>query len=67
MEMIGSKEAGQKRSNIAAAINTHAEFIVMQRNQRSVREQFNSLLSDFSAKMQREEKASGISPDHQVK
>ena len=35
----------------------------MPRNQRSVREQFNKLLSDFNAKMQEEEKASGISRD----
>ena len=63
MERIGSKEAGQKRSEIAAAINIHADFAVMPRDQRSVRERFNKLLSDFNAKMQREVKASGISPD----
>ena len=63
MERIGSKEAGQKWSEIAAAINIHADFAVMPRDQRSVRERFNKLLSDFNAKMQREVKASGISPD----
>lgn len=63
VERIGSKEAGQKWSEIAAAINTHADFAVMPRDQRSVRERFNKLLSDFNAKMQKEEKASGINPD----
>ena len=63
MERTGSKEAGQKWSEIAAAINTHADFAVMPRDQRSVTEWFNKLLSDFNAKMQKEEKASGISPD----
>ena len=63
VERIGSKEAGQKWSEIAAAVNTHVDFAVMPRDQRSVRERFNKLLSDFNAKMQKEEKASGISPD----
>ena len=54
MERIGSKEAGQKWSEIAAAINIHADFAVMPRDQRSVRERFNKLLSDFNAKMQSE-------------
>ena len=64
MERIGSKEAGQKWSEIAATINTHADFAVMPKDQRSVRERFNKLLNDFHTKMQKEEKASGISPDH---
>ena len=63
VEWTGSKEAGQKWSEIAAAINTHADFAVMARDQRSMRERLNKLLSDFNAKMQKEEKASGISPD----
>ena len=63
VERTGSKEAGQKWSEIAAAINTHADFVAMPRDQRSVRERFNKLLSDFNTKMQKEEKASGISPD----
>ena len=63
MERIGSKEAGQKWSEIAAVINLHADFAVMPRDQRSVRERFNKFLSDFNAKMQKEQKASGISPD----
>ena len=58
MERIGSKEAGQNWSEIAAAINTHADFAVMPRDQRSVRGRLNKLLSDFNAKMQKEEKAS---------
>ena len=63
MQRIGSKEAGQKWSEITSAINTHADFTTMPRDQRSVRERFNKLLSDFNTKMQKEEKASGISPD----
>ena len=63
VERIGGKEAGQKWSEIAAAINTRADFAAMPRDQRSVRERFNKLLSDFNAKMQKEEKVSGITPD----
>ena len=63
MERIGSKEAGQKWSQIAPVINLHADFAVMPRDQRSVRERFNKFFSDFSVKMQKEQKASGISPD----
>ena len=63
VQRIGSKEAGQKWSEIASAINTHADFTTMPRDQRSVKERFNKLLSDFNTKMQKEEKASGISPD----
>jgi len=63
IKRIGSKEVGQKWSEVAAAINTHADFAVMPRDQRPVRERFNKLLSDFNAKMQKEKKASGISPD----
>ena len=63
MERTESKEAGQKWSEIAAAINTHADFAVMPRDQRSVRERFNKLLNDFNTKMQKEEKPSSISPD----
>lgn len=63
IERIGSKEAGQKWSEIAAVINSHADFAIMPRDQRSVRERFNKLLTDFNKKMQNEKKASGIVPD----
>ena len=63
IERSGSKEAGQKWSEIAAVINTHADFAMMPRDQRSVRERFTKLLNDFNTKMNKEEKASGISPD----
>ena len=63
MERVGSEETGRKWSEIAAAINTHADFVVMPRDQRSMRERFNKLLSDLNAKMHKEEKSSGISPD----
>ena len=61
-ERTGSKEAGEKWSEVAAIINTHADFPAMSRDRRSVTERFNKLLGDFNTKMQ-EEKASGISPD----
>ena len=64
VERVGSEEAGQNWSEIVTAINSHdADFAVMPRDQRSVRERFNKLVSDFNAKMQNEEKVSGISPD----
>jgi hypothetical protein len=62
-ERTGSKEAGQKWSEIATAINTNADFAIMPRDQRSVRERFNKLLNDFNTKVHKEEKASGIIPD----
>lgn len=62
LERTGSKEAGNKWSAIAAAVNTHADFAIMPRDQRSVRERFDKLISDFNTKMQKKEKASGNSP-----
>ena len=64
---IGSKEAGQKWSEIASALNTHSDFAKMPREQRSVRERFNKIIGEFKAKMSREEKASGITPDNLTK
>ena len=63
MERTGSKEAGHKWSAIEAAVNIHANFAVIPRDQRSVRERFNKLISDFNTITQKEEKAFGISPD----
>ena len=63
IERSGSKEAGQKWSEIAAAINSHADFAMMPRDQRSVGERFTKLLNDFNTKMNKEEKAFAISPD----
>ena len=57
----GSKEAGQKWTDIAANLNKHPDF-QMSRDQRSVRERFNKLLQDFTSKINKEENASGISP-----
>ena len=57
----GSKEAGQKWTDIAANLNKHLDF-QMSRDQRSVRERFNKLLQDFTSKINKEENASGISP-----
>ena len=56
----GSKEAGQKWTDIAANLNKHPDF-QMSRDQRSVRERFNKLLQDFTSKINKEENASGIS------
>ena len=57
----GSKEAGQKWTDIAANLNKHPDF-QMSKDQRSVRERFNKLLQDFTSKINKEENASGISP-----
>ena len=50
----GSKEAGQKWTDIAANLNKHPDF-QMSRDQRSVRERFNKLLQDFTSKINKGE------------
>ena len=59
---VGSKEAGQKWTEVAAKLNCYSLFGDMPRDQRSVREQFNKLLKDYKNKKNNEERASGINP-----
>lgn len=59
----GSKEAGQKWTEVAEKLNCYSLFRDMPRDQRSVREQFNKLLKDYKNKKNKEERASGINPD----
>lgn len=59
----GSKEAGQKWTEVAAKLNCYGLFRDMPRDQRSVREQFKKLLGDYRKKKNSEEKASGIAPN----
>ena len=47
----GTKESGQAWSEVANGLNQHEGFKVMPRDQRSVRDRFNKLLSEFKAKM----------------
>ena len=64
VERIGSKEAAQRWSEIAAAINLHANSTSLSCQwikDKWVR--FNNFLSDFNANMQKEQKVSGISSD----
>lgn len=44
-------------------MNKHEGFKVMSRDQRSVRDRFNKLLTDFKAKMRKEEGESGTNPE----
>ena len=60
---VGSKEAGQKWTEVAEKLNCYSLFRDMPRDQRSVREQFNKLLKDYKNKKDKEERASGINPD----
>lgn len=60
---VGSKEAGQKWTEVAEKLNCFSLFRDMPRDQRSVMEQFNKLLKDYKNKKNKEEKASGINPD----
>ena len=64
LEREGSKEAGVKWTEISNCFNAHALFksCASLRDQRSVRERFNRLLSDFNSKMRKEESSSGTSP-----
>ncbi|KXJ06737.1 hypothetical protein AC249_AIPGENE11256 [Exaiptasia diaphana] len=58
----GTKEAGLKWSEVAEKINGYALFS-NNRDQRSVREHFNKLLSSYKRKTSVEEKESGTAPD----
>ena len=60
---VGSKEAGQKWTEVAEKLNCYSLFRDRPRDQRSVREQFNKLLKDYKNKKNKEERASGINPD----
>ena len=59
----GTKEAGTKWSEVSTKINSYAHFSSNPRDQRSVRERFSRLLSDYTKKIKQEESASGIAPD----
>jgi len=59
----GTKDSGQKWTQIAEKINTLSNFSTNPRDQRNVREHFNRLLADYKQKINEEEAASGISPD----
>jgi len=62
LERAGSKESGTKWTEIASTLNTHLCFKDAPRDQRSVRDRFSKMLSDFKAKMRKEEASSGTSP-----
>ena len=59
----GSKEAGQKWTEVAKKLNCYDLFREMPRDQRSVRDQFNKLMGNYKRKRSMEEKSSGINPD----
>ena len=48
---------------MANGVNQHEGFKVMPRDQRSVRDRFNKLLTDFKAKVRKEEGESGTNPE----
>lgn len=60
---VGSKEAGQKWTEVANKLNCYDLFCDMPRDQRSVRDQFNKLMGSYKKKRSMEEKSSGITPD----
>ena len=59
----GSKEAGQKWTEVAEKLNCYDLLREMPRDQRSVRDQFNKLMGNYKRKRSMEEKSSGINPD----
>lgn len=65
LERVDSKEAGLKWTEIANFLNTHPLFkeSARPRDQDSVRDRFNRLLSDFNARMRKEKNSSGSSPE----
>ena len=48
---------------MATGVNQHDGFKVMARDQRSVRDRFNKLLTDFKAKLRKEEGESRTNPE----
>lgn len=62
MLRVGSKQAGQKWKEVADNLNALPEFKVGPRDARSVRERYQRLSDIVKAKVNYEEKASGISP-----
>ena len=60
LNKVGSKEAGQRWTEVAEHLNSRDGFRENPRDQRSVRERFNKLLNEFKAKTRLEEAASGI-------
>ena len=59
----GTKQAGMKWSEVSHNINGYPLFSSTPRDQRSVREHFNRLLTDHMRKYRQEESASGIASD----
>ena len=59
---VGSKEAGQKWSELALHLNEYDGFREHPRDQRSVREHFNKLVTEFKRKVSVEENSTGTSP-----
>ena len=57
----GCSQRGLAWGNIANVLNLLDGFSV---NQRSVRDRYNHLISKYKQKRNKEEKASGINPDH---
>lgn len=62
LERVGSKEAGMKWTSVASTLNTHLTFKDSARDQRSVRDRFTKLFSEFKAKIREEEGSSGTNP-----
>ena len=58
-----SKESGHAWAKVAEGVNQHGIFTSMPRDERSVRDRFKKLLTDFMAKIRREEGESGTSPE----
>ena len=60
LNKVGSKEAGQRWTEVSEHLNSQDGFRENPRDQRSVRERVNKLLNEFKAKTRLEEAASGI-------
>lgn len=60
LNIVGSKEVGQRWTEVAEHLNSQDGFRENPRDQRSVRERFNKVLNEFKAKTRSEEAASGI-------
>lgn len=60
---VGSNDAGKKWTEVATKLNSYSHFKSNPRDQRSVREHFSKLMSDFKKKISKEVAGSGGNPE----
>lgn len=62
-----TKESGHTWTKVAKGVNQHGIFTSMLRDEHSVQDRFKKLLTDFKAKIKREEGKLGTTQNHSVR